>query len=93
MFSDKWDDEIQSNSPVESKTQKQINRSLTHACLVLFSSFHAIGVELKCGVCSHWVIAKKTSERVRCNTSNQLVGFCYDKTPEAAVQTTKDSQR
>ena len=64
MFSDKWDDEIQSKSPVEYKTQKQINRSLTHACLVLFSSFHAIGVELKCGVHSHWDIANSSSKQV-----------------------------
>ena len=43
---------------------KQINKSLTHAYLVLFSSFYAIGTELKCGVHPHWVIAKSSSKQV-----------------------------
>jgi len=42
---------------------KQIKRSSTHAYLVLFSSFYAIGTELKCGVHPHWVIAKSSSEQ------------------------------
>ena len=38
-FSNEQDDEIQSQSPVESNTRTQIKRSSTNACLVLFSSF------------------------------------------------------
>ena len=36
---------------------KQIKRSSTNACLVLFSSFYAIGADLKCRVHPHWVLA------------------------------------
>jgi hypothetical protein len=95
-FSDKRDNEIQSESPVpnewrmpekinldssglrrsdrsavlsrrdkvyshSTKCLKSVKRSSKYACLVLFSSFCAIGAELKCGVHSHQVLAKSSS--------------------------------
>ena len=63
---------------------KQIKRSSTHACLVLFSSFYAIGADLKCRVHPHWVLAISSSKRVRGNASTQSRGLCHDKTSEPA---------
>jgi hypothetical protein len=100
-FSDEWDDEIQSKSPVESNSRpnewrmpdkinldsgglrgsarsavlsrqekvyshsttvlKSVKRSSKHACLVLFSSFCAIGAALDGGVHSHQVVAQSSS--------------------------------
>jgi hypothetical protein len=63
---------------------KQIKRSSTHACLVLFSSFYAIGADLKCRVHPHWVLAISSSKRVRGNASTQSRGLCHEKTSEPA---------
>jgi hypothetical protein len=99
-FSDRRDSEIQSMCPdlslpqtnkinLDSTSFKKINRSSTHACLVLFSSFSAIGTELKHGVHPHQVLVtssskpglqrNKNSERVRGNASTQPCGLCHDK--------------
>ena len=53
---------------------KQIKRSSTHAYLVLFSSFCAIGVELTGGVHPHQVLA----------TSSSKHGLCHNKKSEQA---------
>jgi hypothetical protein len=53
-----WRDKVYSHS---TKCLKSVKRSSEHACLVLFSSFCAIGAELKCGVHSHQVLAKSSS--------------------------------
>jgi hypothetical protein len=60
--------------------------------LVLFSSFGAIGAELKHGVHPHQVLATssskgglchdKKSEQVRGNASTQPHGLCHDKKSE-----------
>jgi hypothetical protein len=84
-FSDGQDSEIQSICLDESKPQpnknnldstsfKKINRSSTHACLVLFSSFGAIGTELKCGVHPHQILATNSSKH----------GLRHDKKSERA---------
>ena len=52
-------DKVYSHS---TKCLKSVKRSSEHACLVLFSSFHAIGAEVKCGVHSHQVLAKSPSQ-------------------------------
>jgi hypothetical protein len=44
-----------------STPKKIIQRSSKHACLVLFSSFCAIGAGLKCGVHPHQVLATSSS--------------------------------
>jgi hypothetical protein len=79
-----WQDKVYSHS-----TLKKLKRSSKHACLVLFSSFGAIGAELKCGVHPHQVLAtslskrglchNKKSERVRGNASTQPRGLCHNK--------------
>ena len=65
---------------------KQIKRSSTHAYLVLFSSFYAIGTELKCGVHPHWVIAKSSSKRVG------NVAFTQPQSAKAASKDTAEMQ-
>jgi hypothetical protein len=62
--------------------------------LVLFSSFGAIGAELKCGVHPHQILATSSSkcelchdkklEQVRGNASNQPCGLCHNKKSEQA---------
>jgi hypothetical protein len=62
--------------------------------LVLFSSFGAIGVELKCGVHPHQVLATGSSKRGLChdkkpeqvkgNASTQPPGLCHGKNSERA---------
>jgi hypothetical protein len=62
--------------------------------LVLFSSFGAIGAELKRGVHFHQVLATSSSKRglchdekseqVRCNASTQPCRLCHNKKSEQA---------
>jgi hypothetical protein len=51
---------------------------LTHAYLVLFSSFNAFGADLKHGDHPHQVLATSSSKRVRGNASAQPFGKCHD---------------
>jgi hypothetical protein len=69
MFSDERYDEIQSESPFECNSQPK--RSLAYTCLVLFLSFCAIGVELKCKVHSHQVLVKNSSKQAGGNAPIQ----------------------
>jgi hypothetical protein len=64
---------------LDSTSFKKIKRSLTHACLVIFSSLHAIGVELKHGVHPHQVFATSSSSPVRGIESTQPCGLQQDK--------------
>jgi hypothetical protein len=50
---------------------KKTKRSSTHACLVLFSSFDAIGAELKCGVHPHQILGTSSSKRGLQHNKNQ----------------------
>ena len=59
---------------------KSVTQSLKHACLVLFSSFCAIGMELKCGVHSHRVIAKSSSLFSNAIDSYHWVNLLYNGT-------------
>ncbi len=59
---------------LDSTSFKKVNRSSTHACLVVFSSFGAISAELKCGVHSHQIFATSSSKR----------GLKHDKKSEQA---------
>ena len=63
---------------------KSVKRSSKHACLVLFSSFCAIGAALNGGVHSHQVLATSSSQRVRGIASTQTRGLCHDKKSERA---------
>jgi hypothetical protein len=63
---------------------KSVKQSWTHAYLVLFSFFYAIGTELKCGVHPHWVLAKSSSQRVRGIESTQPCGLRHNKKSERA---------
>jgi hypothetical protein len=75
-------------------TLKKLKQSSKHACLVLFSSFGAIGAELRRGVHPHQVIVTSSSkcglchnkkpERVRGNVSTQPPGLCHGKKSEQA---------
>ena len=65
---------------------KQIKRSSTHAYPVLFSSFYAIGTELKCGVHPHWVVAKSSSKQVG------NIAFTQPQSAKAALKTTAEMQ-
>jgi hypothetical protein len=51
------------------KCLKSVKRSSEQACLVLFSSFHAIGAEVKCGVHSHQVLAKISLDKINLDSS------------------------
>jgi hypothetical protein len=62
---------LTNKSNLDSKNFKKINRSSTHACLVLFSSFGAIGTELKCGVHPHQILATSSSKRELWHNKNQ----------------------
>jgi hypothetical protein len=93
------DNEIQSmcpdlSLPQPSNWQGSKQRSSKHACLVLFSSFCAIGAGLKCGVHPHQVLATssstrglchgKKSEQAECIAFAQMHGLCHDKKSEQA---------
>ncbi len=52
-----WQDKLYSHS-----TLKKLKRSSKHACVVLFSSFGAIGMELKRGVHPHQALATSSSK-------------------------------
>jgi hypothetical protein len=54
--------------------------SLTKACLVLFSSFCAIGAGLTCWVHSHQVLAQRSSRLTHTIDSFHRVNLLYDKT-------------
>ncbi len=47
---------------LDSTSFKKINRSSTHACLVLFSSFGGIGAELKCGLHPNHILVTSSSK-------------------------------
>ena len=119
-FSDERDDEIHSESPVESNSRpnewrmpdkinldssglrrsarsavtsrrekvyshsttilKSVKRSSKHACLVLFSSFCAIGAALNGGVHSHRVLAQSSSLFSNAIDSYHRVNSLYDGT-------------
>jgi hypothetical protein len=53
-----------------------------HACRVLFSSFCAIGMGLKCGVHSHQVIAKSLSKQVGGNAVTQSCALQHNTNSE-----------
>jgi hypothetical protein len=57
-----------------------VKRSLKHACLVLFSSFCAIGTGLECGVHSHQVLAQSSSLISNAIDSYHRVNTLYDGT-------------
>jgi hypothetical protein len=61
---------------------KSVKQSLAYTCLVLFSSFYAIGAELKCGVHSHRVFVKSSSKQSGCNASTQPYGLQHNKNSE-----------
>jgi hypothetical protein len=72
---------------------KSVKRSSKHACLVLFSSFCAIGAALDGGVHSHQVLSQSSSllsnaidsyHRVRGIASTQMRGLCHGKKSERA---------
>jgi hypothetical protein len=67
---------------LDSTSFKKINRSLTHAFLVLFSSFGAISAELKRGVHPHQVLATSSSKQAGGNASTQSHGLRHDKNSE-----------
>jgi hypothetical protein len=71
-----WRDKVYSHSTLK----KMIQQSLKHACLVLFSSFCAIGVGLKCGVHPHQVFATSSSTLSNAIESYHQVNSLYDKT-------------
>ncbi len=57
-----------------------MKRSSKHACLVLFSSFCAIGVELECRVHSHQVLLQSSSLLSNAIDSYHQVNSLYDGT-------------
>ena len=59
---------------------KSVTRSSKHACLVLFSSFCAIGMGNVCGVHSHQVIAKSSSLFSNAIDSYHWVNLLYNGT-------------
>jgi hypothetical protein len=61
---------------------KSVKQSSTYTCLVLFTSFYAIGAELKCGVHSHWVFVKSSSKQAEGNASTQPCGLWHNKNSE-----------
>jgi len=63
---------------------KSVKRSSKNACLVLFSSFCAIGAALNGGVHSHQVLTTSSSQRVRGIASTQTRGLCHGKKSERA---------
>ena len=69
-------DKVYSHSTIK----KIIQRSSKHACLVLFSSFCAIGAGLKCGVHPHQVLAASSSTLSNAVASYHRVNSLYDGT-------------
>jgi hypothetical protein len=59
---------------------KSMKQSLKHACLVLFSSFCAIGMGLECRVHSHQVLAQSSSLLSNAIASYHWVNLLYDGT-------------
>ena len=59
---------------------KSVKRSSEYTCLVLFSSFCAIGTDVKCGVHSHQVLAKSPSLLSNAIDSYHQVNSLYDGT-------------
>jgi hypothetical protein len=53
-----WQDKVYSHSTT---SLKKLKRSSTKACLILFSSFCAIGAGLTCWIHSHQVLAQSSS--------------------------------
>jgi hypothetical protein len=74
-----WRERVYSHSTA---VLKSATWSLKHAYLVLFSSFSAIGAELKWGVHSHKVITKSFSKWARGNASTEPCGLWHDKNSE-----------
>jgi hypothetical protein len=71
-------DKVYSHSTTSLKTQ--FKRSSTKACLVLFSSFCAIGAGLTCWVHSHQVLAQSSSKLTQAIESYHRVNSLYDGT-------------
>ena len=69
-----WRDKVYSHSTLK----KIIKRSSKHACLVLFSSFCAIGAGLKCAVHPHQVLATSSSILSNAVASYFRVNSQYD---------------
>jgi hypothetical protein len=67
---------------LSSTSFKKINRSLKYACLVLRSSFGAIGAELKCGGHPHQVLVTSSSKQAGGNASTQSRGLQHNKNSE-----------
>ncbi len=59
---------------------RKINRSLIQACMVLFSSFCAISVGLKCGFHPHQVFAMSSSTLSNAINSHHWVNTLYNGT-------------
>jgi hypothetical protein len=72
-------EKVHSHSTIVLKSVKQ---SSTYTCLVLFSSFYAIGAELKCGVHSHRVFVKSSSKQAGGNASTQPRGLQHNANSE-----------
>jgi hypothetical protein len=72
-----WQEKVYSHSTTVLKSVKQ---SLKHACLVLFSSFCAIGAALNGGVHSHQVLAQSSSLLSNVIDSYHWVNSLYDGT-------------
>ncbi len=73
-----WQDKVYSHSTTSLKTQ--IKRSLTKACLVLFSSFCTIGIGLTCWVHSHQVLAQSSSKLTHAIEGYHRVNLLYNGT-------------
>jgi hypothetical protein len=73
----RWD-KVYSHSTTSLKIK--IKRSSTKACLVLFSSFCAIGAGLTCWVHSHQVLAQSSSKLTDAIESYHRVNSLYDGT-------------
>jgi hypothetical protein len=72
----RWRDKVYSHSTLK----KIIKQSLKHTCLVLFSSFCAIGAGLKCRVHPHQVFVTSSSTLSNAIKSYHQVNLLYNRT-------------
>jgi hypothetical protein len=72
-----WQNKVYSHSTT---SLKKLKRSLTKACLVLFSSFWSVGAGLTCWVHSHQVLAKSSSRLTHAIDSFHRVKSLYNGT-------------
>jgi hypothetical protein len=82
----RWQDKLYSHS-----TLKKLKQSSTHACLVLFSSFCAIGAGLKCGVHPHQVFSTRSSTLSNAIESYHQVNSLYNGTSKCFSTLAKSS--